>query len=499
MKQDKPLVSFIVPVYKKPKEVFDACLHSLFDMSYKNIEVICVFDGADADLQAVADGYKKVKSFVIDHGGAPKARNFGFTKSTGRYVSFWDADCYAKPEMATMWVDTFKENPKASFVYSGYEFANEQGAIETEIFDPYLLTCGNYIATMFPMKREVFPGFDENLKAAQDWDMWLTIVENGGFGIGIQGYGFVTEYPDKDSISGRGWNPTAREETIRVVKEKHKIPDRDTVVCSVNYRLKGLHLAKLLNADFKTTLNQQPHRYKCILVLGIWTDSRFEHAPSDCVKIQYWMPQEINGLEEIDYKRVIQILRNNRKEATANICNEIVSSKRLADLSINPGEGIKAEVVPLPTEIDDLETTLPKDFRVLLDIGPMYKDVFKDIRSALPYITIDELEFSADITKYSLLVSFHPYPTVDEGIRRFLLNGRNVISNVQAPYCGFLDLEINYGEFKDKIIDKIRDARTAKFNKAAQDHYTRVANPNAFQEAINRIRQKASPKLEVVA
>lgn len=495
----QPLISFVIPVYKKPPETFRECLKSLFDMSYKNIEVICVFDGPDPDLEAVAKEFDVI-SFVREHGGAPKARNFGFTQAEGLYVSFWDADCTAKPEMARVWVDTFEANRHASFVYSGYEFRNEMGAIESQIFDPYLLTCGNYIATMFPMKRDVFPGFDESLNAAQDWDLWLTIVENGGIGVAIEGYGFVTDYPDAESISGKHWGPQNREETIRAVKKKHGIPDRDTVVLSANYRMKAIHLAKLLEADCFVSLEGRPHTYKCVLVLGSWpNDSRFVGAPDDCVKLQYWLPQEIAALEDVRYKTVVELIRNNRKEATLNLCNEIVSQKRLGDLGIIPGEGIKAEIVPLPTDVDDLETTLPKDFRVLLDIGDAYKPIFKDIRAVMPYIQIDELEAQADITKYSLLVSFHQYPTVDEGIRRFLLNGRNVISNVAAPYCGYVDLEVEFGTFKDKLIDKIRTARTLPFNAKGQAHYKKIADPRAFKEQIEAIRARFAPKLEVVS
>ena len=497
-KKDQPLISFVIPVYKKSPETFRETLRSLFDMSYKQIEVICVFDGPDEALQQVTNDFE-VRSFVIPHGGAPKARNFGYTKTTGRYVSFWDADCAAKPEMARIWAETFKENPGASFVYSGYEFRNEMGAVESQMFDPYLLTCGNYIATMFPMKREVFPGFDESLQAGQDWDLWLTLVDQGHVGVAIEGYGFITDYPDVDSISGQGWGEK-RAATIQAVKEKHGIPERDTVVLSANYRLKALHLAKLLNADTFVSLEGRPHSYKCVLVLGTWpNDSRFVGAPADCVKLQYWLPQEIAALEDVRYKTVVDLLRNNRKEATLNLCNEVVSQKRLADLGIEPGQGIRAEIVPLPTDVDDLETTLPRDFRVLLDIGDAYKPVFRDIRAVLPYIQIDELEAQADITKYSLLVSFHQYPTVDEGIRRFLLNGRNVISNVTAPYCGYVDLEVDFGTFKDKMIDKIRAARELPFNAKAQAHYKKIADPSAFRDQIKAIRERFAAKLEVVA
>lgn len=497
----KPLLSFIIPVYKKNPEVFEKCLRSLFDMSYNNIEIICVFDGPDEILEATAAKFPVI-IHKIDHGGAPRARNAGFPLSKGEFVSFWDADCYAKPEMARMWIEAFQNNPEVDFVYAGYEFANEQGAVNGEPFDAYLLECGNYIATMFPMRRHVFPGFDESLKAAQDWDLWLTIVKKGSKGFWLEGYSFITEKPDSESISGKGWNNENFAETIRIVKEKHGIPERDIVVGSAMHKFKGLHIAKLLNADFMQFPSWRPHKYKCVLNLGFGEDIRFRNAPHDCVKLQYWMPWDIDGIEGIPYRSAIITVRNAIREVSTHLCNEIVSQKRLKNLGLEPGKGIAAEILPLPTEIDDLETTLPKDFRLLLDIHETYKPIFRDIQQALPYIPMDDiadLNFAAPIQKYSALLSFYPHPTIDEAIRRSLLNGRHVISNVQAPFCGFIDLEVGFGEFRDRLINEIRDLRFRLFNIKAQEYYVKLVDPSKFKERIEAlIKQHSRPQLEVV-
>jgi glycosyltransferase involved in cell wall biosynthesis len=497
MPEKKPLLSFVVPIYKKHPDVLRRCLKSLFDMSYKQIEVVCVFDGADAELQRVASDFR-TKEVVIEHGGAPKARNAGFKHTTGDYVSFWDADCYAKPEMARMWMDAFKSDAAIDFVYSGYEFVDQQGGITGEPFDAYLLTCGNYIATMFPMKRSVFPGFDESLKAGQDWDLWLTVVEKGGKGLWLEGYGFITELPDKDSISGKGWSEAQYAETVRIIKEKHGIPKRDIVVGSAMHKIKGLHVAKLLDADFVQFPSWRPHQYKLVLNLGFGEDIRFRNAPAECVKLQYWMPWDIDGLEGIPYKSAIRTIRNAIKEVDAHLCNEIVSQKRLKNLGIEEGKGIPARILPLPTEIDDLEVALPKEFRVLLDIHDQYRPVFRSIKQDLPYIPMDELDSAADVRKYSLLLSFYPHPTVDEAIRRCLLNGRQVISNVQAPYCGFVDLEVGFGHFKDSIINGIREARFKAFNAEAQAHYKKTVDPARFKNTIMELWQ-AHTKTAVAA
>jgi glycosyltransferase involved in cell wall biosynthesis len=488
----KPTLSFYIPVYKKAPEVFERCLESLFDMSFKDIEVICVFDGPDLELEKIANKYP-VRSFVIEHGGAPKARNYGLAQCQGKYVAAWDCDCYAKPEMAQVWIDTFERYPDAAFVYSGFEYVDEMGAEDSEQFDEYSLQCGNYIASMFPVKREFAAEWDETLQAGQDWDFWLSVVEKGGKGIFIQGRGFYTEPSTRGSISFDGWSVERRDETIRTVREKHNVPIRDIAVYGTMHYMKALHVAKLLNADILKGSGPSVHKYKMILNLGYNPLIRMPGASPDAVKIQYWMPWDIDCLYEIRHKTAVDTIRFAKEEITHHLCNEIMSKKRLASDYI----GIDAQIVPLPTEIDNLEKTLPPpdDFRVLIDADKSYEPMVKDIQKDLPYIPIDTLDKVADITKYSLLVSLHAHPMVDEGMRRFLLNGRNLISNVEAPYCGYIDLDVSHPEFRKELFTRIRNARTLPFNSQAQEYYATLVDPSKFKETILGFLEKP---LEVV-
>lgn len=489
----EPVFSFVVPVYKKPPEVLEKCLAHLQDMSFRDIEIICVFDGEDEKLQKVAEGFKKVQIHVIEHGGAPKARNAGLDLARGRYVVFWDCDSYAKPEMAKRWLEEFEAVPKADFVYSGYEFTEERGGYPSEPFDAYSLQCGNYISSMFPIKREKCPRWDESLSGAQDWDFWLTAVENGCHGKFIEGFGFSTEPSYGGSISAKAWSPEKREETIRIIKEKHGIPKREIATCSFRHFLKALHIAKQVNADILKDTAASMANYKMIFNLGFGEYIRFKGATPDSVKIQYWMPWDIDCLYAIAFKTARDTIRNANKEITFNWCNEIASQKRLEDL------GIKAEVVPLPTEIDDLETKLPEKFKVLIDADKAHLPVLTDIPRALPHIPIDfisDMGNMAPITDYSLILSFWENPTIDEGVRRFLLHGRHVISNIQAPFCGYIDMQTIHKDFKNEMINRILDARVAPFNQKAKDYYVNLVDPKKFTEKLFGVMPKK--ELEVV-
>lgn len=492
MSNTDPLISFIIPVYKKPAEVLERCLKSIRDMSYKRIEIIVVFDGPPDDLElvSVVKRYTPLnKVLEIEHGGAPAARNAGAKLAIGDYLSFWDADCYAKPEMAKRWMQEFKDT-NADFVYSGYEFVGHTGGVHGEPFDPYLLTCNNYIATMFPMRRELFPCFDETLKAGQDWDVWLSLVEKGARGSYIEGYGFITEPPSADSISGKEWSDDKFRETHWKVRDKHGIPKRDIVIGSSMEKTKGLHIAKLIEADFSQFLDFRVHDYKLAFNLGFGENIWFTNAPTDCMKIQYWMPWDITGLENYGLLKAVSMLKKLEAAKMKHWVNEIASQKRLGNLF--EFVGMEApEIVPLPSEVDEAETKLPENYRVLLDIDDGYMPFLKTIKQDLPYLKIDDLNYQtnpiAKIEEYSLLVSFKKHPTVDEPIRRMLINGRNVISNTEAPYTGFFDLDVNMKDFKQTLIRRIRDGRFLAFNQKASEYYKQQVDPKAFAEKIKAL------------
>lgn len=477
-----PVFSFVVPVYKKPPEVFEKCLASLFDMSLKEIEVICVFDGEDAELERVAKRYPKVLCFTPEHGGAPKARNYGLDMAKGKYVWFWDADCYAKPEMAKRFLQEFEAVPDADFVYSGYDFAQEGvDPFRSEPFNAYSLTCGNFISSMAPVLRSKAPRWDESLEAAQDWDYWLSAVEQGLKGVWIEGGAFVTD-TYSTGLSSTKWNAENRDTTIYTVRRKHGIPDREVGVYSLNYRERAIKLAQILGADVIMPTGPTPTVYKTLFNLGYSFLSRFEGIAEEVVKVQYWIPGEIEGLKDAKYNVVMETIRI-AKQVT-NYCNTVYEKNKLEDL------GIHAEVLPLPLASEDLAKVsheLPEKFTVLVATDKAYSDLLKDIAIDLPHI--DFKYNAAKVADFSCFLSFYQFASLDNAMLVAQVNGRHVISNVQAPYCGFIDPDQSWEKFKKELYDQIRDVKAQPFNQEAQAYYLEFAAPTKFKETIAGLAQ----------
>lgn len=175
-------ISIIIPVYNQAK-LIGQCLQSIFRQTFIDFEVIIVDDGSKDDLTTALAPYKnKIKLICQENKGAPAARNRGFQESVGKYVLFCDADCELKPTMLKQMFNILEVYPGVAYVYSSFKFGWKK--FKLGMFTEEKLKQQPYIHSTSLLRREFFPqsGWDEGLKKFQDWDLWLTILENGGQG-----------------------------------------------------------------------------------------------------------------------------------------------------------------------------------------------------------------------------------------------------------------------------------------------------------------------------
>lgn len=231
------MISVIIPVYNRAK-VFEKSLESLIRQKYKDFEVIVVDDGSTEDIRSIFIKYKDkldIKYFYQENRGAPSARNVGLSKTNGEYVIFFDADLYAFEDMLFKMNNILKQNPEIDFVYSNYFFSHKKMFAKTFSFSE--LKKNNFIHSSSLIRREKAVLWDESIKKFQDWDYFLTLVENT-----CKGY-FLNEFLYKIKKGGTMsyWLPSFAykkpfknlyffakkvkkyEEARKIILEKHKI------------------------------------------------------------------------------------------------------------------------------------------------------------------------------------------------------------------------------------------------------------------------------------
>lgn len=101
-KQNKPLISVIVPIYKV-ENYLNCCINSIINQTYKNLEIILIDDGSPDNCGKICDAFKKedirIKVIHEKNNGIGSARNKGLNICNGEYISFVDSDDYIMPNL----------------------------------------------------------------------------------------------------------------------------------------------------------------------------------------------------------------------------------------------------------------------------------------------------------------------------------------------------------------------------------------------------------------
>jgi len=181
------MISIIIPVYNQADKLA-RCLESIKKQTYDNYEIIVVNDGSRDNIGLVAEKYKKLFGIKFsyleqENRGANAARNRGAAAAKGELIIFCDADVVMRTEMLSKMKEALALHSEASYAYSSFYW--DWKLFKLWPFDAEKLKQMPYITTTSLIRREHFPGFDEKLKKFQDWDLWLTMLEQGHIGVFI--------------------------------------------------------------------------------------------------------------------------------------------------------------------------------------------------------------------------------------------------------------------------------------------------------------------------
>ena len=183
------MISIIVPVYNQAKKI-GATLQSIANQTLADWELIVVNDGSTDNLEAEFNSFisefSGANSFFFlnqENRGAPAARNAGLSQAHGEYLFFCDADAVLAPTALESLQSALLFDQNAAFAYSSFKWGKHLFKVGPFDFDR--LRREPYIHTMSLIRRSSFPvgGWDEKLKRFQDWDLWLTISNSGGYGV----------------------------------------------------------------------------------------------------------------------------------------------------------------------------------------------------------------------------------------------------------------------------------------------------------------------------
>jgi hypothetical protein len=126
----------------------------------------------------------------------------------------------------------------------------------------------------------------------------------------------------------------------------------------------------------------------------------------------------------------------------------------------------------------------------MVNADPLYKPLMDSIIAAMPDVDIRHFEpgVRSDVREGSMHLEFREAKRLSPAALVALLAGRTVVSNVQEPYCGYINIEQDMDEFKKEVIQAIRLLKkTPTLNLEARDYYRAQTDAAAFKAAVEKI------------
>ena len=205
-----PIVSVIVPCYNQASFLGES-LGSVLDQTLKNWECIIVNDGSTDNTEEVASIWIKkdnrFKYVAKANGGLSSARNKGIEHSRAKYIFPFDSDDRLHPSYLEKAIDILEKDDSIEVLTSKVQFFGIKEAVyqlphytfETLLLKNCFIACSVFKRASYLKVK----GYDENLKSFEDWDLWISILKDGGKAYVIDEVLYYYRKHEENSLSNR--------------------------------------------------------------------------------------------------------------------------------------------------------------------------------------------------------------------------------------------------------------------------------------------------------
>lgn len=181
-------VSVIIPTHNRAN-LLKRAIQSVREQTFKDLEIIIIDDASNDVTKNILQHFitldKRIKVISNDKSqGGSKSRNIGINASRGEWIAFLDDDDIWLPQKIELQLNMLSYHPNAVACSSAY-IVNYPFKIKKNIFTPSQISLENLLksntlggASVCICSASVVKqmgGFDETLKSAQDWDLWVRL------------------------------------------------------------------------------------------------------------------------------------------------------------------------------------------------------------------------------------------------------------------------------------------------------------------------------------
>jgi len=182
------LVSVIIPYYKK-KEYIATSINSVLKQSYKNLELIIIYDDSNHEDLIILNNLKKkdkrIKIFINKKNiGAGLSRNKGIKLSKGKLIAFLDSDdLWSRNKLKKQIL--FMKQKKIKISHTSYYIINYNNKIIGQRkakdlnYKQLLKSCDIGLSTIILDKKLIKNNTKfASIKTKEDYVLWLQITQN---------------------------------------------------------------------------------------------------------------------------------------------------------------------------------------------------------------------------------------------------------------------------------------------------------------------------------
>jgi teichuronic acid biosynthesis glycosyltransferase TuaG len=243
-------VSVIIPYFRSAKFI-SKTLESVLKQTYKNFEVIIIFDDNDLNelklLKKIIQKKKKIKLILNKKNiGAGPSRNKGAIKANGKYLAFIDSDDLWKKRKLKTQINFMQKN-KLDISHTRYSIIDEKNKIisyrsikNKTSYNDLLNSCDIGLSTVIIKKKLFLKHRFSSNKTKEDYSLWLKVAKK----IDIYGYNLtLTSWRKvKNSLSSNtmqklsdAFNIYHKQEKFNVINALYRV-----VILSCNFIKKSL-------------------------------------------------------------------------------------------------------------------------------------------------------------------------------------------------------------------------------------------------------------------
>jgi len=182
------LVSVVIPTHNRA-ELLRKALLSILAQDYDNYEIIIVIDACTDKTLSVINEFNddriKIINSDVNLGGA-QARNVGIKEARGEYIAFLDDDDEWMSNKLSEQIAVFDTYDDIAIVTCNYNYYKNKKLISSNMkkmisIDDilYYNYCGSF-SFCITKSMHIKELIDKELKACQDWDLWIKILKSTG-------------------------------------------------------------------------------------------------------------------------------------------------------------------------------------------------------------------------------------------------------------------------------------------------------------------------------